>query len=132
VVRRIALAVFLTLVLFHVVAFAVYGAWSAVTGMQPPAPDSPGTFMLSVFVQKVGHSTAFVLLFYFGRLAFSRRWFLYATLWWMFSVFGEFGEAILPTYTLEAALAGVVAEAIDFPLAALITRRLVGVKATSD
>ena len=122
---RIALAIVLVLVVFHAVAFAVYGTWSLVTGLQPPTPDSPGTFMLSVFVQKVGHSITFVLIFYFGRGAFGQRWLLYAFLWWMFSVFGELGEAIMPAYSFEEALAGIVAEAIYFPLAAFITRRLI-------
>ncbi len=122
---RIALAFIVTLVIFHAVAFAVYGTWSLVTGMEPPTPESPGTFMLSVFVQKVGHSLAFVLMFYFGRAAFGQRWLLYAGLWWMFSVFGEFGEAIMPTYSFQEALAGVIAEAIYFPLAAFITMRLI-------
>ena len=122
---RIALAIVLTLVIFHAVAFAVYGTWSLVTGLEPPTPDSPGTFMLSVFVQKLGHSMTFVLMFYFARAAFGQRWLLYACLWWVLSVFGEFGEAIMPAYSFEDALAGVIAEAIYFPVAAFITMRLI-------
>ncbi len=122
---RIILATIVTLVIFHIVAFAVYGTWSMLTGLQPPTPDSPGTFLLSVFVQKVGHSLAFVLIFYFGRSVFGQRWLLYAFLWWLFSVFGEFGEAIMPAYSVQEACAGVIAEAIYFPLAAFITMRLI-------
>ena len=63
-VARIVGAVLLTLVIFHVVAFAVYVSWSAVTGLEPTAAgDSPGMFMLSVFVQKLGHALTFVLMF---------------------------------------------------------------------
>lgn len=131
-VARIVGAVLLTLVIFHVVAFAVYASWSAVTGLQPTAAgDSPGVFMLSVFVQKLGHSLTFVLMFYVAREYFSRRWLTYAALWWLFSVFGEFGEAIAPTYSWEEATAGVIAEAVYFPLAAVVTKRLVGLKDTS-
>ena len=36
-VARIVGAVLLTLVIFHVVAFAVYAPWSAVTGLEPTA-----------------------------------------------------------------------------------------------
>ena len=39
-VARIVGAVLLTLVIFHVVAFAVYVPWSAVTGLQPTAGHS--------------------------------------------------------------------------------------------
>ncbi len=67
------------------------------TGLEPTAAgDSPGVFMLSVLVQKIGHSITFVLLLYVGREQFSRRWLTYAALWWVFSVFGEVGEAITP------------------------------------
>ncbi len=128
-VARIVGAVLLTLVIFHVVAFAVYVSWSAVTGLEPTAAgDSPGMFMLSVFVQKLGHALTFVLMFYVAREYFSRSWLTYAALWWVFSVFGEFGQAIAPTYSWEEAAAGVIAEAIYFPLAALLTKRLVGLK----
>ena len=110
-------------------AFAVYASWSAVTGLQPTAAgDSPGVFMLSVFVQKLGHSLTFVLMFYVAREYFRRRWLTYAALWWLFSVFGEFGEAIAPTYSWEEAAAGIIAEAVYFRLAALTTKRLVGLK----
>jgi len=33
---RIALAFIVTLAIFHAVAFAVYGTWSLVTGLDPP------------------------------------------------------------------------------------------------
>lgn len=82
--------------------------------------------MLSVFVQKLGHSLTFVLISSAAREYFSRRWLTYAALWWSFSVFGEFGEAIAPTYSWEEATAGIIAEAVYFPLAALTTKPLVG------
>jgi hypothetical protein len=124
---RVLGAIVATLVIFHVVAFAVYAPWSAITGLEPTAAgDSPGVFMLSVLVQKLGHSITFVLVFYLARDRFSERWLSYAVLWWVFSVFGEAGEAITPVYSWEEAIAGMIAEAVYFPLAALTTRRLVG------
>ncbi len=125
---RIVGAIFLVVLIFHVVAFAVYASCSAMTGLEPTAAgDSPVVFMLSVFVQKLGHALTFVLLFHVAREPLSRRWLTYAALWWAFSVFGEIGEAITPVYSWEEALAGIIAEAIYFPLAAFATNRLIGV-----
>ncbi len=126
---RITGAIFLTVVIFHVVAFAVYAPWSAITGLEPTAAgDSLGVFMLSVFVQKLGHAITFVLLFYVAREQFSRRWLTYAALWWLYSAIAEIGEAIAPLYSWEEAIAGIIAEAVYFPLAAMMTNRLIGLK----
>ena len=130
---RIVGSVVLTFVIFHVVAFAVYVPWSAVTGLQPTAVgDSPGVFFLSVFVQKLGHAITFVLLFYVARERFSRCWLTYAGLWWLFSAFGEFGEAITPVYSWEEAVAGTVSEAVYFPLAAFTINRLIGLRGVTE
>lgn len=129
-IARIVGAILLTVVIFHVVAFAVYGTWSAITGLEPSAAgDSLGAFMLGVFVQKLGHAIAFVLLFYIGRDQFSRRWLTYAALWWLYSAIAEIGEAITPVYSWEEAMAGIIAEAVYFPLAAITTKRLIGISA---
>ena len=73
-VAKIVGAILLTVVIFHVVAFAVYVPWSMMTGLEPTAAgDSRGIFMLSVLVQKIGHSIAFVLLFCIAREQLSRR-----------------------------------------------------------
>ncbi len=130
---RIVGAILLTFVIFNVVAFAVYAPWSAITGLEPTAAgDSPGVFMLSVFVQKLGHAITFVLLFYVAREQFSRRWLTYAALWWLYSAIAETGEAITPLYSWEEAMAGVIAEAVYFPLAAITTNRLVPRCRSSD
>lgn len=127
---RIIGAILLTVVIFHVVALAVYVPWSVITGLEPTAAgDSPGVFMLSVFVQKLGHAITFVLLFYVAREQFSRRWLTYAALWWLYAAIAETGEAITPLYSWEEAVAGVIAEAVYFPLAAMTTNRLIGLKA---
>lgn len=124
---RIVGAIVATFVIFHVVAFAVYVPWSMVTGLEPTAAgDSPGLFMLSVFVQKLGHAITFVLVFYLAREQLSQRWLLYAALWWVFAALGEAGEAITPVYSWEEAVAGTIAEVVYFPLAALTTTRLIG------
>ena len=75
---------------------------------------------------KAGHAAAFVLLFRLGRDVFAERWMAYAAIWWLMFVVGEIGQAIGPSYPWQDAIAGVVSETIYFPLAALVTRRLLG------
>lgn len=129
-IARIVGAVLLTVVIFHVVAFAVYAPWSMITGMEPSAAgDSMGAFILGVFVQKLGHAITFVLLFYIARDIFSRRWLTYAALWWLYAAIAEIGEAITPVYSWEEAILGIIAEAVYFPIAAITTKRLIGMRA---
>jgi hypothetical protein len=77
--KKIILCFLVVLAIIFVVPFAVYAAFSTVTGLQPPG-DSPWVFMLGVLVSKIGTAAAFVLMFYFARASLSGRWFLYAAI----------------------------------------------------
>jgi hypothetical protein len=108
----------------YVIPFPVYGVFAALSGLQPPTEGSVGLFFLSVLVIKIGTAAAFVLLFYFARDIWVKRWKTYALIWWaMFSVV-ELGQAMTPDYTWLSAVGGIVAEAIYFPLAAVVVARL--------
>ncbi|MHC4549882.1 MAG: hypothetical protein ACYTEZ_14005 [Planctomycetota bacterium] len=122
--QRTLLSILATLGIFFAVPFVVYSAFAAVTGLQPPEEASVAVFFSSVLVQKAGHAVVFVLLFRLARGALGERWLLYAALWWLLFALNEVGQAILPSYSWQEAAAGIVAEAIYFPLAALATRRL--------
>ena len=122
------LAFVLVLAIFFLVAFTVYGAFSALTGLKPPGDAPPLDFLGGVLVVKAGHAIAFVGLFYLGRDAFTERWLTYAFVWWLMFVVGEIGQAIGLAYPWEDAIAGVISETIYFPAAALVTRRLVGTR----
>lgn len=65
-------------------------------------------------------------MYYVAREIWSARWMLYAVIWW--GAFGiiEIGQAIAPNYSWMDAMGGILAEAIYFPLAATVTRRLLG------
>ena len=122
--QKILLATGLSLVIMYVIPFPIYGALSALTGLQPPTEGSVALFMLSVLVMKVGVAVAFVLLFYFARDRWVKRWTTYALIWWgMFAVV-EVGQAMTPDYSWLAAFGGIIAEAIYFPLAAFVVARL--------
>ncbi|UCG88404.1 MAG: hypothetical protein JSW71_07640 [Gemmatimonadota bacterium] len=131
-IQKIVLAIGLTLVVMYVIPFPIYGILSGLTGLQTPTEGSVALFMLSVLVIKLGVSVAFVLLFYCARDAWVQRWFKYALIWWgMFAVV-ELGQAITPDYSWLAAIGGIIAEAIYFPLAALFIARLLRPRESLD
>ncbi len=51
---RVAEAVAATFFITYFVPLPVYGALSALTGLEPPAQDAVGLFMLSVAIMKIG------------------------------------------------------------------------------
>ena len=122
--RKILLAIGLTLAIMYVIPFPVYGVLSALTGLQPPTEGSATLFLLSVLVIKVGVAAAFVLLYALARGSWAGRWMRYALIWWLMFAVVEVGQAITPDYSWLDALGGIVAEAIYFPLASLVVVRL--------
>jgi hypothetical protein len=130
-VGRLALTIVLVLLVFFVVAFLVYGGFSAVTGLKSPSEASPPVFLSGVLVVKAGHSIAFVLLFYLARDSFTPRWLTYAFIWWLIFVIGEIGQAIGFNYSAQEAVAGIISETLYFPAAAFVTRGLVGTNRNS-
>jgi hypothetical protein len=122
--RRLSLAIVLTLVIMYVVPFPFYAGAAALTGLQPPAGVSPGTFMLSVLVIKIGAAAAFVLIYYFARDSLAGHWLRYAFAWWLFFVLAEVGQAIGPGYSLTEAVAGILSETVYCPSAAWAVDRL--------
>ena len=123
--KRLALAVLATLLIIYLVPFPIYGGLSLVTDIEAPSPDSPGLFMLSVLVVKVGVAIGFVLLFYLARSRWIEDWKTYAGVWWAMFAIMELGQAIVPEYTWLDAFGGIAAEAIYFPLSAMVVTRLI-------
>lgn len=111
------------LVIF-VVPVVVYGAFSSVTGLQPPG-DSPVRFLVSTAVSKLGTAIAFVGIFYLGREVLGGQWLFYASLWWLMFVIGETGQFIAPSYSWQEAVAGAISETIYFPVSGLIVAWLI-------
>jgi len=128
---RIALAVAAVLAITYAVAFLIYGGFAAIIGLEPPAGVSPATFLLSVLVVKLGLAVGFVLLFSVAQDSWRGRWILYAFVWWVTFAITEVGQAIGPNYSWVEATAGMTAEAVYCPLAALVTARLLGPRVVS-
>ncbi|MEE9465639.1 MAG: hypothetical protein V3W14_08740 [Candidatus Neomarinimicrobiota bacterium] len=121
--KRTITAMLITLVIIYLVPFVVYGLFAAAGLVQTPE-GPPGVFLLSVLVDKLGVAVAFVLIYRLAREGFAGRWWLYAVIWWIMFVFGELGQAPGPYYTWMEALAGVISEAIYFPLAGWVVWRI--------
>ena len=110
----------------NLATFVAYGSLSMIMGLEPPADGSPGQFLVSVLVVKLGLAGGFVAFFHVGREIWFTRWIQYALIWWATFAVIEIGQAIAPNYSWVDALGGIIAEAMYFPLAALATLRLLG------
>ena len=123
---RTSVAVVVVFVIIFVVPFPIYGLLSTLELVEIPNQESPGAFMLGVVVTKIGTAIAFVLVFSLAREPLDKKWLSYAFLWWVMFALGEAGLAlgIMPNYTWFDAGGGIIAEAIYFPLAALVTRKI--------
>jgi hypothetical protein len=120
---KILLCAGLVFAIFFFVPFLAYGTYAALTGLEPPDTVAPAVFMASVFLEKLGHTIAFVGIFYLARRALHDRWFWYAAAWWSMFVIAEVALAIRAEYSWPEATAGMISETIYFPLAALVTRK---------
>ncbi len=124
--QRVLLAILSSLAIMYVIPFPVYGALYAFAGLRPPTEGTAALFMLSVLVIKVGVATAFVLLYFLALESWARHWIRYAIIWWSMFAVVEVGQAITPDYSWPAAIGGIIAEALYFPLAAFVVFRFLG------
>lgn len=124
-VGRLFLAFVATLAIMWVVPLPIYGVFSAVGALETPEVGSTARFVLSVSLIKIGFALAFVLLFDLAAATLARRWWLYAAIWWVMFALLEAGRAIGPGYSVSFAVAGVISEAIYFPLSSVVVARIV-------
>ncbi|MFC1793497.1 hypothetical protein ACFL3Q_07920 [Planctomycetota bacterium] len=126
---RHLLSIVAVIVIIFIVPFVLYALSTVVWDLKPPDDIALWQFLLSILVSKTGTAIAFVVLYHYAKAGLHRRWLLYAFIWWLNFTIGEFGQAIGPNYTWKEAVVGIISEAIYFPLAALVTDRIIGVKA---
>lgn len=122
---KIIIATVLVLLVIFIVPIVVYGGLSPILGLKTPEGATPMLFLASVFVTKIGTAIGFVLIFYFARSYFSEQWLQYALIWFAMYTINEIGQAIVPTYSWKDALAGIISEAMYFPLSAFIVQWLI-------
>jgi hypothetical protein len=121
--RRSILAVILVTGIIFAIPVIVYGAFSNF-GLASIPGGSPEWFLAGVFVSKLGTASAFVALFVLSPGELGQNWKRYAFIWWSMFACGEVGQAMGPGYLWSEAAAGVISEAIYFPLAAILVSRL--------
>lgn len=113
-----------TLVIMYVVPFPIYGTFQALGLVELPEDGTPAQFLLSVLVIKIGVAVAYVLLFRLASPALAGRWWPYAAIWWLMFAFIEVGQALGPGYSAAEAIAGILSEAIYFPLSTWLIARI--------
>ncbi|UCF68054.1 MAG: hypothetical protein JSV80_01780 [Acidobacteriota bacterium] len=123
---RATAAIVATAAIMYLVPFPVYGAFEAAGAVKLPEEGSAAQFLLSVLVIKIGVAVAFVALFSLARPSLAGRWWPYALVWWLMFAVVEVGQAIGPAYSAAEAVAGIISEAIYFPLSSAVVSRIVG------
>lgn len=125
---RYVLSIIATLAIIYIVPFVLYAIATVVWALEPPDDAAPWQFLIGILVSKTGTAIAFVLIYHFAKAGLERKWLLYAFIWWFSFAIGELGQAIGPQYTLKEAVIGIISESLYFPLAAIVTDRLIGAK----
>jgi len=113
------------LVIVFIVPIAVYGALSKPLRMATPEGVSPGRFLLSTLVSKIGTAILLAGLFFIARGVFADRPVLYAALWIVMFIFGEIGQALGPNYSWAYAVAGMISELVYVPASVLVLGALI-------
>lgn len=120
---RVFIALLLVFLALFAVPIIVYGTFSGLSGLQPPGDDAV-RFLLGVAVSKLGTAFAFVGIWLLGRDMLARQAGIYVFLWLVMFMLGEVGQALGPEYSWQEAFAGMISEALYFPLAGLILVRV--------
>lgn len=123
----VVLAMVAVLAIIFVVPMVVYGAASALGGMELPAAASPQRFLLGVFVTKLGTAVAFVLLLHLTSEVWVGRWPLYGVIWFVMFAASEMGDAISRRSSWREAWLGILSEAIYAPASALAAFAILGI-----
>lgn len=123
-IKRLFVAFVPTLAIMWIVPLPIYGVFSTLGALEMPEVGSTARFFLSVSVIKIGFALAFVLLFDLASATLAGRWWPYAAIWWLMFALLEAGRAIGPGSSVPFAVAGVISEAIYFPLSSLVVARL--------
>lgn len=115
---------FVTLIIIFVVPIVVYGFFVKLFGIKEPAKKAK--FFLGVLIEKIGTSIGFVTLFYLGKDLFINNWLAYGMVWLAMFALTEIGQVYMTGSSKKEAIAGVISEAIYFPLAAYVISLLLG------
>lgn len=110
------------LLIVFIVPILIYGLFSALLGLEDT--DKKLGFFVGVLVQKLGTAGGFVGLMYYSGEIFITSWWLYSLIWLAMYALTELGQVLMSEYTWKEAAAGVLSEAIYFPLAGVVAASL--------
>jgi hypothetical protein len=113
------LLIFLTILIIPIFIYAIFAKYLGVK-----EPDRKAKFFAGVILQKLGTAFGFLSLFVIAADVFNDKWLIYAGIWFVMFAITEIGQAYLSDYSKKEAVAGIISEAIYFPLAALVTHSL--------
>lgn len=113
-----------TLIIIFIVPILIYALFTSLFGLKEP--EKKLNFFIGVLLQKVGTAIGFVSLFYLGREYFLDNWLLYSVVWFAMFAITEVGQAFMSNYSRKEAIAGIISEAIYFPLSAYVIALLLG------
>lgn len=117
------LSFILTLIIIFVIPIIVYGIFVSLFGLKEP--EKKLRFFVGVLIEKVGTSAGFVALFYLGKDSFIDSWLIYSLVWVAMYAITEIGQVYMTDSSKKEAAAGIISEAIYFPLAAFVISLLV-------
>lgn len=119
---NVLVVTFVVFLIVLLVPLPIYMLFTKFAGLEEP--ENPGEFFVSVVIQKIGTAVGFVGLFYIARDSLAEQWLLYAAIWFAMYAIIEIGQAKGPHYSWKEAAAGIIAEAIYFPLSGLVVSTL--------
>jgi len=108
----------LTLFIFFVIPVIVYGIFVKLFNIKEP--NKKLNFFVGVLIEKIGTTLGFVALFYIARDFFIGYWLVFALAWFAMFAITEIGQVYMTGSSKKEAVAGIISEAIYFPLAAFV------------
>lgn len=116
------LAGIIVFIIIFLVPIGVYGLFSKFYGLKEP--DKKKSFFAGIVIQKLGTTIGFVALAMLVGSTFNQNWLQYGFIWFIMFAITEIGQSIMSNYTKKEMAAGIISEAMYFPLAAWVVQVL--------
>lgn len=115
---EIALASVFVFVTIFIIPIFIYGLFASHLGLEEP--EKKTRFFIGVIIQKIATTFGFVALFVMAQGILNDQWLTYGLVWFAMFAVTEIGQTYLTDYSRKEAIAGIISEAVYFPLAAYI------------
>lgn len=112
----------LTFLIIFIVPTLIYGVFSKFFGLKEP--EKKVKFFVGVTIQKLATVFGFIALFIMAKETFDDNWLAYGFTWFIMFAVTEIGQVYLSNYSKKEALAGIISEAMYFPLATFMVHSI--------